>query len=297
MEEDASIILVSYNSSKMILENLESLSKLPYEVIVVDNASSDNTVEKIRDRFPDVNVIASDKNLGYGAGNNLGAKAAKGKYLILLNVDAFITQEAIREAIEVLKRLPQVGLVGGKLRGPQGEWQPSARRYPTFKRRLFQRYGLADKWPKSPLFGDVDMTWANPDVPQYADWVPTAFAAIPKALYEKLGGFDERIFLYYEDLELCRRVNEAGYKVLYWPLIRVTHIGGGASLSDKLQAYEIASAIHYHKTHGGLFGYLSLEGSWHFLRLLKHSLPNGNKKKRSESITALKEMYANLIHL
>lgn len=300
MEENASIILVSYNSSKMTLQNLEQITKLPYEVIVVDNASNDKTVEKIKERYPSVKVVASEKNLGYGAGNNLGAKAATNKYLVLLNVDAFITKEAITEAIDVLKRFPHVGLVGGMLRGLKGEWQPSSRKYPTFRRRILQRYGFADKWPRSPFFGEGEMTWANPNVPQYVDWLPTAFAVLSKELFDKVGGFDEKLFLYYEDLDLCRRINNAGYKVLYWPLIKITHIGGGASLSDKLQAFEIASAVHYHKSHdgfAGLMGYLLSEGGWNFFRLLKHSLPGGDKEKRDQSLNALKEIYANLIRV
>lgn len=300
MEQNASIILVSYNSSKMTLQNLEQITKLPYEVIVVDNASNDQTVHKIRERYPNVKVIASDKNLGYGAGNNLGVKAATKKYLVLLNVDAFITKEAITEAIDVLQRFPHVGLVGGMLRGLNGEWQPSTRKYPTFKRRILQRFGLADKWPKSFFFGEGEMTWINPNVPQYVDWLPTAFAVLTKELYDRVGGFDERLFLYYEDLDLCRRINEEGYKVLYWPLIKITHIGGGASASEKLQAYEISSAIHYHKVHDGyigLMGYLFSEGSWHFFRMVKHSLPGGNKEKCDLSKKALKEIYANLVRV
>lgn len=300
MEENASIILVSYNSCKMILQNLEQITKMPYEIIVVDNASSDHTVEKIRNRYPSVKLIASDKNLGYGAANNLGVKSASNRYLVLLNVDAFIEKEAVCEAIDALKKFPDVGLVGGRLIGLDGKLQPSKRKYPTFKRRILQRLGLSDKWPKSPFFGEGEMSWTNPHIPQYVDWLPTAFAVIEKKLYEKIGGFDERLFLYYEDLDLCRRINEAGYKVLYWPLLKITHIGGGSSISDKLQSYEIASAIHYHKIHDGIFGlmgYLFSEGGFHIVRALKHTLPGGVKEKREASLKALKEMYANLIRM
>ncbi|MFN4173490.1 MAG: glycosyltransferase family 2 protein [Parachlamydiaceae bacterium] len=300
MEENASIILVSYNSAKLILQNLEQIVKLPYQIIVVDNASNDQTVQKIKNRYPSVKVIASEKNLGYGAANNLGVKEASKEYLVLLNVDAFITEEAIIEAIDTLKRFPSVGLIGGMLIGLDGKLQPSKRRYPTFKRRFLQKFGLADKWPKSPFFGEAEMTWVNPNIPQYVDWLPTAFAVIRKELFERVGGFDERLFLYYEDLDLCRRINEAGYKVLYWPLIKITHIGGGASVSDKLQAYEISSAIRYHKIHDGfkgILGYLFSEGAFHFLRALKHSFPGGIKEKRDSSINAIKEMYANLVRM
>ncbi len=292
----ASIILVSYNVKDLLLENLKNLTALPYEIVVVDNASKDGTPDAVRKAFPSVKLIKGE-NIGYGRANNVGVEHSTGEYIILLNTDAFIEPEAIPEAIKLLMKKPNIGLIGAKLVGLDGAIQPSARQYPTFFNRIFQLFGLSSKYSKSPIFGRVDFTWANPDVPQSVDWVPTAFAALPRQVYNEVGGFDPRFFLFYEDVDICRRIKKAGYEIIYWPLIKVVHIGGQSSEaleSEKMLSYRIESAFQYHKLHEGalgVMGYVIAEGGWHLLRLLKHSLPGGNPIKRESSLNYLKMLY------
>lgn len=293
----ASIILVSYNVKDLLLENLKELTKLPYEIVVVDNQSKDGTVEAVKNTFPQVKVVASEKNLGYGVANNVGVANSQGEYIILLNTDAFITEDTIPEAIKTLKARPEIGLLGAKLLNPDGSLQPSARQFPSFFNRIFQIFGLSDKYNKSPLFGRIDYTWCNPDVPQSVDWVPTAFAACPRHVYQEVNGFHPSFFLYYEDVDLCRRIKNAGYQIVYWPLIRVKHIGGQSSEaieSEKMLRYRMESAIQYHKLHEGVLGvmsYVTVEGGWNLLRYLKHSLPGGNPLKKQASKNYLKMLY------
>lgn len=296
----ASLLLVSYNSRELLLENLAKHTQHPFEIIIVDNDSKDNTKEAVEKAFSNVIFIASPKNVGYGVANNIAAKHAKGKYLVLLNVDAFIEEDAVLEAIKVLETRPDVGLVGGMLVGLKGELQPSARQFPNFKNRLIQRSGLGDKYKKTVFFGSGETSWADPNVPQDVDWVPTAFAVLTHKLYDEIGGFDEKLFLYYEDIDLCRKVKNRGLKVLYWPLIRVIHIGGQSSKSDKLLAFEVESALYYYKKHEGYWGvfkYLLAEGGWQLVRYLKNSLPSGEKTKKEEAKKIMKELYAHTIRM
>lgn len=296
----ASLLLVSYNSRELLLENLAKHTKYPFEIIVVDNDSKDNTKEAVEKAFPSVTFIANPKNVGYGVANNIAAKHAKGKYLVLLNADAFIEEDAVYEAIKVLETRRDVGLVGGMLVGLNGELQPSARQFPCLKNRLIQRSGFGDKYKKSVFFGSAETSWADPNVPQEVDWVPTAFAVLTHELYDKIGGFDEKLFLYYEDIDLCRKVKNIGLKVLYWPLIKVVHIGGQSSKSDKLLSFEVESALYYHNKHEGSWGvfkYLLAEGGWQFARYLKNSLPSGEKTKKEEAKKIMKELYAHTVRM
>lgn len=283
---DLSILIVTYNSRALIgplLHRLQAeIATLTAEVVLVDNASADGTVQAVREEHPWVQVIASARNLGFAAGNNLAARHAQGRHLLLLNPDALPEPGALRRGLELMDRHPRVGLAGGELRGADGSRQPSARMFPTLRDEFFTLSGLAARHPGSRLFARLDRRWADPDMPAQVDWIPGAFVFIPAAVWARLGGFDERFFMYYEEVDLCRRLRDAGLQVHYWPELKAMHIGGASARTvaharvsragSQLESWRMRSALlYYRKQHGLLSAALlhAVERGWHSLRRWK----------------------------
>lgn len=286
IDKALSILIITYNSRRLIApllqglaEQIASLAPEQAEVVVVDNASNDGTADLVAREFPQVTLVRSAQNLGFAAGNNLGVKHSRGKMLLLLNPDALPEPGCIARGLALMAAHPQVGMGGARLLNPGGDTEPSARMFPTLLQEFFVLSGLAARYPRSRIFGRFDRTWADPDAPAVVDWVPGAFALITRELFDQLGGFDERFFLYYEEVDLCRRLNAAGWQVMYWPELRVAHIGGesartvqGETVSksgSQLTLWRARSGLlYYRKHHGWLTAWAvnRLERGWHALR-------------------------------
>ncbi len=281
---DVSVIVVSYNTREILRRCLarlaEELATVDGEVIVVDNASADGSADMVADEFPAVQLVRSTVNLGFAAGNNRGFALARGRYVVLLNPDAFLGSGALARALAHMERSPRVGIAGGRLQDPAGRLQPSGRLFPSLLNELMVISGLAARYPRSRLFGRFDRTWADPDQAAQVDWVPGAFTIIRGRALGETGGFDERFFLYYEEVDLCRRMVQAGYEVWYWPDVVVTHIGGASSKTVKahefscagsqLTLWRLRSALLYYRKHHGrtaAWGLAALESLWHRLRI------------------------------
>jgi GT2 family glycosyltransferase len=262
---ELSIVIVSYNTKQLLLECLQSvhheITDLNSEVFLVDNCSSDGSLLMVETEFPQVKVIRSPINLGFGAANNLALQAAQGRYIVLLNSDAFLSAGSLRKARDHMNAHPRAALAGGRLVGRDFSWQPSARMFPHVISDALALTGLAAKYPKSRFFGHFDRTWADPLQPCQADWVPGAFSIIRTEVLHSVGLFDPRFFMYGEEVDLCRRIKKAGYEVWYWPDIVVTHIGGESSrhMSDGDQPgaqvvnWRMRSTLlYYRKHHGGM---------------------------------------------
>jgi GT2 family glycosyltransferase len=292
---DLSILIVTYNSARLVgplLSRLQiQLQELNAQVIVVDNASKDSTVEVIRAEHPWVQLVASPENLGFAAGNNLAAKHATGENLLLLNPDAIPYEGALKRGLVLLVSHQRVGLAGGELRGPDNSRQPTARMFPRLRDELFVLTGMATRFPKSPIWSRLDRGWADPEQAAQVDWIPGAFVFIPTKVFRQMGGFDERFFMYHEEVDLCRRMAKAGYTVRYWPEIKAMHIGGeSAKTVDKarisrsgsqLESWRMRSALlYYRKHHGqwGVTGLLCIEWTWIKLRQIKAVLQGKTAK-------------------
>jgi len=265
-EYDASVIIVSFNTREILRECLESVLQesdgLRIEILIVDNNSSDGSREMVQEQFPQVKLLVSDINLGFGAANNLALKQAKGRYFVLLNSDAFFKEGALRKAIQHMDEQPDCGLGGSRLVGRDGSWQPSSRSFHSVVHDLIVMTGLAARFPKSKFFGHFDRTWADDDQPASVDWVPGAFSIVRPSVLEKVGLFDPSFFLYYEEVDLCRRIKEAGYSVWYWPDIVVVHIGGESSrqlkktlefssMAAQVVMWRMRSTLLYYRKHHG----------------------------------------------
>jgi hypothetical protein len=250
----------------VLRESLQSVERerngLRLEIFVVDNNSQDSSVEMVEAEFPHVRVLRSQINLGFGAANNLALELAQGRFIVLLNSDAFLCQDALRISVQYMQEHSNVGLAGGRLVGRDFSWQPSARMFPSIFSDFLVLSGLAYKFPKSRFFGRFDRTWADPLQPAEVDWVPGAFSIIRSDALHKVGFFDPDFFLYSEEVDLCRRIQDAGYKIMYWPEIVVIHIGGESSrqigpmeissTGAQLIRWRMRSTLIYYRKHHGV---------------------------------------------
>lgn len=225
-----SILIVTYNSEDVIRECLQGLSqsddRLSTEIIVADNASSDHTVSVIRQEFPSVRLIADGSNKGFGAGNNQAFAASSGQYVALVNPDVVMDIQAVADLISYLENHPDVGIVGPRIVNGSGEVEKSAN--PPFTVRQWAVYFLGRRRFPSRFYADYDhyknqMTQTT--TPTETAWLTGACLVMPRTVYDQLNGFDEAFFLFAEDVDLCDRAWEAGWRVVYLPNVLVKHYG------------------------------------------------------------------------
>lgn len=226
---DVSVIIVSYNTKKLLDDCLASVhqslkgSAIPFEIIVVDNVSTDGTKEMIRKKYPHVVLIANRENVGFGRGNNQGIKAAKGTSILLLNSDTIVRDDAIAKLIRFSRNNPNV-FVGPKLYNPDGSVQTSAGPF----------FSLPVVFAALFLKGDyIGLTRQSPEETRYIDWVSGACIIAPKKLFMDNLLFDEGIFMYMEEIDLLMRARERGYRTMFYHGAHITHLGSGSSTNKR----------------------------------------------------------------
>jgi hypothetical protein len=279
---DVSIVIVSLNTRdilrrclKELAEEIANTPQYSTEIFVVDNNSRDGSADMVRNEFAEIKLIETGTNLGFAGANNVAMRVASGRYILLLNSDAFLQPCSLRLAVEHMDATPKAGLGGARLIGEDGAWQPSARMFPAPLHEMITHFGLAAKYPKSKFFGRADRTWADQNQPAAVDWVPGAFMIIRKTVLDETGLFDEAFFLYYEETDLCRRIRAAGHQVWYWPDIVVIHIGGESTrqtghivIGSQLTLWRMRAMLLYFRKHHGFGANImrTLEGAYYRLR-------------------------------
>ncbi len=231
---DVSVLIVSWNVRELLLRCLRALpaavgDDLSYEVIVVDNASSDGTVPALRQAFPQVKLIANADNRGFTGGNNQALAAAQGDYLLLLNPDTEAAPGAIAELVHYLQAHAHVGIVGPQLRYGDGSVQSSRRRFPGLFTLFSESTIVQEYLPWLPCFGRYVLADVPDDHPQEVDWIVGAAMLARRQVYETIGGLDERFFMYSEEMDWCRRARQAGWAVVYDPAATIVHYEGKSS--------------------------------------------------------------------
>jgi N-acetylglucosaminyl-diphospho-decaprenol L-rhamnosyltransferase len=228
-----SVVIVTYNSARVIDRCLESLREHEsdsVEVIVVDNASSDDTRERIEKRFPSVRLLTRPANEGLSAGINVGVAASHAPLVFLLNPDTHMTQPVLSALADFVDRDIKMGAAGPKLLNEDGTLQPSCRRYPTLWLVFFHRTsGLNRLLPGNPVARDYLMSDFDHDSERDVDWLSGAALMVRRSALEAIGGMDEGYFLYFEDVDLCHRLHDAGYRVVYYPKVELVHYIGKSS--------------------------------------------------------------------
>lgn len=263
---DLTVIVVSYNTGHLLEEAFAALERaahgLQVHCIVVDNASRDGSVELLKRRFPHFRLIENRENVGFGRANNQALPHVRGRYVLLLNADAFVAPEALRNSIAYLEANPRCGVLGARLEGRDGVLQPSCRYFPTPWNLFLQRTGLAALLPRARVVDD--MAWDHAEA-RSCDWVPGCYYVVRKAVIDRVGLFDPRFFLYYEEVDHCRAVKRAGWEVVFHPGSRVVHVGGESTKSDhalttggrQAQALMQESELLYLRKHHGLAGVIA----------------------------------------
>lgn len=262
---DVSIVFVSYNTAEMTCEAIRlvksSLHTLNLEIFVVDNASKDDSVAKVLAEFQDVHLITNQTNVGFGRANNQVLPRYTGKYLLLLNTDAFVAPTTIQSTYDFMQLHPETGIVGVKLLGRDGALQPSCRYFPTPLNIFLTTTGLFRFLPFVRLVDD--MQWDHQTVRQ-CDWVPGCYYLVRREVIDQVGLFDPRYFLYYEEVDHCYATKKAGWQVTYYPDTSVVHIGGESaktdnkisSVSKQVSALQIESELLYFRKNMGLIAVL-----------------------------------------
>ena len=241
---DLSIIIINYNVKEFLLNLLDSLRKavknISTEIIIVDNASDDGSVEILREKFPSIKLIANKKNVGFGAANNQALETAKGKYFLLINPDAIVKEDTLLKMLEFFNSTPQVGIAGCKVLNPDGSLQLACRRgFPGPWTSFTKVMGLSKLFPKSRLFARYNLTYLDENQTYEVDAVSGAFMMMRKEVYEKIGGFDQQFFMYGEDLDLCYRTQKSGYKVFYVHNTEIIHYKGESTKRSSLDETKI----------------------------------------------------------
>ncbi|HSV77813.1 MAG TPA: glycosyltransferase family 2 protein [Ramlibacter sp.] len=263
------LLLVSFNSAHLLERLRQSLSDaalpgLQLRLLALDNASSDGSGEVLRATFPCALFIQNRVNVGFGRANNQLAEHVSGHFVLLLNTDAFVAPETLAMTVDYMERHPRCGILGVRVVGGDGSPQPSLRSFPTPLTTFLRRTGLNRFIPLDSARNDLarDHTRISE-----CDWVPGCYYLVRRAVLEQIGLFDPRFFLYFEEVDHCRRARDAGWTVTYLPSTSVVHIGGEsaksvASLTRDRQvlALQTESELLYMRKHFGLTGLL-----WHLL--------------------------------
>jgi N-acetylglucosaminyl-diphospho-decaprenol L-rhamnosyltransferase len=235
---DVSVIIVSRNTRVLLAESLASVvadsDRLAVEVSVVDNASTDGSVEMVRDRFPQAHLIANSENVGFARANNQALVEATGQYLLLLNSDARLAPGSLTELIRWADNKPKAGIVGVKLLNPNGSFQAAWNRFPTPISAWLEPWGLWAWLTRNPYYPSCPPDLAVDARP--CDWVGGACLLARAEAVRQVGYLDERFFLNGEEVDWCYRMHQAGWQVWYTPSIEVVHHGGASGNRKEFQA-------------------------------------------------------------
>ncbi len=257
---DISVIFVSYNTiemTKVALSHLyASIHSYEMEVFIVDNDSKDHSATILRKLYPNISIIENNKNVGFGRANNQALPYIKGRYVLLLNTDAFVKPDTISKTIQYMEANSRCGILGVRLLGRDGVLQPSCRYFPTPWNIFLSRTGL-NRYFKHTKMVD-DLTWDHDSV-RDCDWVPGCYYLVRKEVIDQVGLFDPRYFLYYEEVDQCYAAKKAGWLVTYFPFSSVVHIGGESAKSEgeitlsgrQIESLQLESELlYFRKNHG-----------------------------------------------
>lgn len=255
-EIDVGIIIVNYNTRQLTLDCLASVyaseTSYQYEIIVVDNASRDDSVQAIQDMYPDIRMIANANNTGFAVANNQGMDIANGRYILLLNSDTVIQPDTLHTMVYFMDRHPEMGASGCKVILPDGSLDKACKRgFPTPSASFYYAFGISRLFPDRPKFNQYQLGHLSPDDEYPVDCLVGAFMLVRRETIEQVGGLDETFFMYGEDIDWCYRIKEAGWGIFYYPRTYIVHYKGGSARRKPLKiTYEFHRAMWvFHRKH------------------------------------------------
>jgi len=247
-----SVVVVSYNSGRHLERCLASVEGQGYEIVVVDNASEEGDVDLVRRRFPGVRVIELDRNIGYGAANNVGFDHTASDYVLVMNPDSAAVGEAVKRLVRVGEVSPSAAIVGPRLVRPDGTHEQSVRGFPTVWRLATEFLFLRWLAPRSRAFNAFYGAGAGIEGGN-VDWVMGAAMLVRRAAFDDVSGFDPSYFMYAEEVDLAYRLHRQGWDVLYEPSAVFVHVGGGSggTRPGRLLCELLRSHIRFLHSHRG----------------------------------------------
>ena len=262
--KDVSVVVVNWNVGRILVNCLRAvtgeLKTVNGECIVVDNGSARGDLDPVREEFPTVPVIANAGNYGFARAANQGIQASQGRYVLLLNPDAFPLEGMAEHLIRFMDQHPEVAVVGPRVTNTDGTVQGSARAFPGLRTAFFGRTSfLTRHFPRNPWSRrHVPVLNGGSNAPLAVDWVSGACMLIRRRAWEDIGGFDEAFFLYWEDADFCWRLRNAGWEVVYDPRVSVSHAVGASS-----RQAPIRSTIAFHRSAFRLYRNHVTRSTWH----------------------------------
>ncbi|MCS6831165.1 MAG: glycosyltransferase family 2 protein [Armatimonadota bacterium] len=254
-----SVVIVNWNTREHLRACLRSIyahpPNEPFEIWVVDNASSDGSVQMVRDEFPQVRLIANEQNMGYGRANNLALGQARGEFALILNSDIEVTPNALQTLVDFMRQHPDAHAAGGQLLLPDGSIQPSCSERLTLWAVFCEQSLLAKAFPRSRLFGGYTLTWWSYDSVREVEQVVGACLMLRRQADGSFPLFDERYFMYAEDTELCHRIRQGGGRIYYVPHSRFKHHLGASSeqesvRTEMVKAYNRSRILFFREVYG-----------------------------------------------
>jgi len=242
-----SIIIVNFNVEHFLHLCLSSVIRategLKSEIWVVDNHSSDGSVEMVKDQFPNVKLIESQENLGFSKGNNLAIKRSTGKYVLLLNPDTILAEDTLKKCLEFMEQMPEAGSLGAKMIDGSGRFLPESKRgLPTPWVSFCKAFGLSALFPNSEIFGKYHLSFLSENETHEVDILSGAFMFMRKTALDQSGLLDEDFFMYGEDVDLSYRIQKAGFKNYYFPTATIIHFKG-----ESTKRGSISFVMHFYK--------------------------------------------------
>jgi N-acetylglucosaminyl-diphospho-decaprenol L-rhamnosyltransferase len=249
---DLSLVVVTHNARGHVDPCLEALADAPHEVIVVDNASSDGTPDRVRECVPAARVIELPENIGFGAANNVGMEAATGRWYLLLNSDAWPRPGAIENLHAFAEANPGVGIAGPRLVGPDGRVQKSVRGFPTLWRLATEYFFLRHLAPRSRLLNDFYGAGFDYRSRRPAEFLMGAVLLLRREAVDEVGGFDPAFFMFSEEVDLCYRMRAAGWAVEFTPEAEFVHLGGASTrpVWDRMFREQLRGHLRFLAKHG-----------------------------------------------
>lgn len=250
---DLSISIINWNTGDYLKKCLQSIEEnvegISYEAIVVDNNSSDGSIDMIRNCFPKIKLIENRTNLGFSRANNQAIKKAAGRYILLLNPDTLVLDKAIVKMIDFMEQHSNTGIIGCKLLNEDGSVQMSCRTFPTLNSLFHTFTGLDTKFPKSPILSHHIMSYWNHDEIREVDWVSGACLIVRHAVIKQIGLLDEQFFMYYEDLDYCRRARQKGWRIYYLPEAQIIHYRAKSTILfyEEMESISSNSLVRYYR--------------------------------------------------
>lgn len=245
-----SVVIVNYKVKEYISNLLNSLDKARHkpelEIFVVDNASGDDSIPYLKKRYPDVTYIANSENVGFAKANNQAIRKARGEFTLIINPDTLVSEDTLDVLVEHMHNHPECGAAGCKILNPDGTFAPESRRsIPNIWTACTKVFGLNALFPKSKLFGRYYLSWMPENEPSQVPVLSGSFMFWRTGILQQLGGFDERFFMYGEDIDLCYRIQETGYHIDYVPDTSIIHYKGESTKKGDLRYIRIFNKALY----------------------------------------------------